>query len=441
MKIKKDIFETEEAASSSVRINKFLADSGVCSRREADKAVEQGKVTIDGEIAVMGSKVLPGQTVTYMGKVIEKDNELVLIAFNKPVGIECTTDTRVKDNVIDYINYGKRIFPIGRLDKDSEGLLLLTNDGNIINKILRAGNYHEKEYIVKVNKDITPEFLKAMGNGVPILDTVTRPCKIEQVDRFTFRIILTQGLNRQIRRMCEALNYRVLALTRIRIMNINLGRLKSGCIRNVTPAELETLRELIEESSNAPIDYNNTDNKRSAIDIRAISEGETDSDTIEESVISLKAQAKSKWEARKKSLFNPGVSDETSVKTDIKFSDNNSYKANKRESDRDSYKTGNSKSNRDSCKTGSRNSDRDSYNIGSRNSDKNSYKSGSRNSDKNSEITYKDNTEKSSDKKSEKSYGAKKYDKRTKNSTGNRIDKSSFGSSKSLRTGRPRDNQ
>lgn len=299
MKIKKDIFENTETETAAVRINKFLADSGVCSRREADKAVEERKVTIDGEIALMGSKVMPGQTVTYYGKEVKRDTDLVLIALNKPVGIECTTNTKVKDNVIDFLNYGKRIFPIGRLDKDSEGLLLLTNDGDIINKILRAGNYHEKEYIVKVNKDITPEFLRAMGNGVPILDTVTRPCKIEQVDRFTFRIILTQGLNRQIRRMCEALNYRVLALTRIRIMNINLGRLKTGCIRNITPEEIEKMKELIEKSSNAPIDYSKNDFRHSSEDIKSLKEGVSDSETIDESLISLKAQARAKWENRR----------------------------------------------------------------------------------------------------------------------------------------------
>lgn len=298
MKAKKNIFETEETlTSSAVRINKFLADSGVCSRRAADKAVEEGKVTIDGVKAEIGSKVLPGQEVTYCGKVVSKDEDLVLIAFNKPVGIECTTNTKIPDNVIDYINYGKRIFPIGRLDKDSEGLLLLTNDGDIVNKVLRAGNFHEKEYIVVVNKEITPDFIRAMGSGVPILDTVTRPCKVEQVDKFTFRIILTQGLNRQIRRMCEALNYRVRALTRVRIMNINLGRLKSGCIRNVTPEELEKFKDLIEKSSNAPIDYSKAENLRN----KSLSnEGETDSDTMEESLISLKNTSHKRYIEQKK---------------------------------------------------------------------------------------------------------------------------------------------
>lgn len=252
-KPKKEMFENTDAENKGVRINKYLADAGVCSRREGDSAIEAGLVTIDGVTAQIGSRVLPGQKVTYKGKDISKIEELVLIAFNKPVGIVCTTDRRDPDNIIDYISYDKRIFPIGRLDKDSEGLILLTNDGNIVNKILRAGNYHEKEYIVRVNKEITPEFLEKMASGVPILETVTRPCTIEQVDKFTFRIILTQGLNRQIRRMCEALDYRVRALQRVRIMNVTLGRLKVGTYRNLTDYELSKLKELISDSSNAPV--------------------------------------------------------------------------------------------------------------------------------------------------------------------------------------------
>ncbi len=252
MKHNKDIFENNDRPAG-IRINKYLADAGVCSRRDGDKAIEAGKVTIDGKPAEMGSRVLPGQTVCYCGKTISKINELVLIAFNKPIGIVCTTDRRDPDNIIDFISYDKRIFPIGRLDKESEGLILLTNDGDIVNKILRAGNFHEKEYLVTVNKPVTPEFLKKMSEGVPILDTITRPCKIEQLDKTSFKIILTQGLNRQIRRMCEALDYRVRALKRVRIMNINLGRLKTGTYRNLTDAELNKLNELIKDSSNTPI--------------------------------------------------------------------------------------------------------------------------------------------------------------------------------------------
>ncbi len=257
MKTRKDEMDnkTPEAIASGTRINKYLAESGICSRREADRAVESGKVFIDGVKAVMGSKVLPGQKVTFNNKPVVQNQSLVLIAFNKPKGIVSTTDRREPDNIIDFINFPERIFPIGRLDKDSEGLILLTNDGDIVNKILRAGNYHEKEYIVTVNKDITDEFLRAMGNGVPILDTVTRPCKIEKLERNVFKIILTQGLNRQIRRMCEALGYRVRSLTRVRIMNIRLNRLKTGTWRNLTPAELDELKVLIANSSSEPIKY------------------------------------------------------------------------------------------------------------------------------------------------------------------------------------------
>lgn len=247
------MFDSEEKRDQAVRINKFLSDSGVCSRREADTFVEQGKVLIDGEVAVMGSKVLPNQKVTFCGKLVERDEKMVLIALNKPQGIVCTTDKRDPDNIIDFLNYGKRIYPIGRLDKDSEGLILLTNNGDIVNKILRAGNNHEKEYIVTVNKTLTAEFLKGMSQGVPILDTVTRPCTIEAINKTTFRIILTQGLNRQIRRMCEYFDYKVINLQRVRIMNVNLGRLHLGGYRNLTDRELDELRELIEDSMSQPI--------------------------------------------------------------------------------------------------------------------------------------------------------------------------------------------
>jgi len=224
-----------------VRINKYLSEAGVCSRREADRYIMEGKVKIDGVVAEIGSKVKPGSVVTFCGKPVKKEEKLVLIAFNKPVGVVCTTDPREPDNIIDYIGYPIRIFPIGRLDKDSEGLILLTNDGNIVNKILRAEYQHEKEYIVMVNKEINAEFIKAMSSGVPILGTVTNPCKVRQIDKYTFNIILTQGLNRQIRRMCEYLGYRVISLRRIRIMNIQLGRLKTGAYRNVTDKEIEEL--------------------------------------------------------------------------------------------------------------------------------------------------------------------------------------------------------
>ena len=200
---------------------------------------------VDGELALMGQKVLPSQSIEIDGKSIKKEEEKVLLAFNKPKGIVCTTSKKDKDNIIDFINYGKRIYPIGRLDKDSEGLILLTNQGELVDKILRGSNYHEKEYVVTVNKKITPEFLRAMGSGVPILDTVTRPCEIEQIDTRTFRIILTQGLNRQIRRMCEYFDYRVVDLKRVRVMNIRLGRLKSGTYRRIAGTELEELLKLL----------------------------------------------------------------------------------------------------------------------------------------------------------------------------------------------------
>ena len=232
---------SQEEEKEEIRINKFLSEAGVCSRREADRFIEEGKVLIDGVPAQMGSKVSKDNQVIFCGKLVKKEEKLVLIAFNKPEGIVCTTDRKEPDNIIDYIGYGMRIYPIGRLDKDSEGLILLTNDGDIVNKILRAENHHEKEYQVSVNKEITPEFIKKMSSGVPILDTVTRPCKVKQLDKYSFSIILTQGLNRQIRRMCECLDYRVVSLKRVRIMNIQLGRLKTGNYRNVTEREIEEL--------------------------------------------------------------------------------------------------------------------------------------------------------------------------------------------------------
>lgn len=237
--------------SEEIRINKFLSEAGVCSRREADRFIEEGKITIDGVTAKMGSKVTKDNLVKFCGKPVKKEEKLVLIAYNKPVGIVCTTSHDEPDNIVDYINYGMRIYPIGRLDKDSEGLILLTNDGNIVNKILKAENCHEKEYIVTVNKEITPDFIKKMSSGIPILDTITRPCTVRQIDRYTFSIILTQGLNRQIRRMCEYVGYRVTSLKRIRIMNINLGRLKTGVYRNVTDKEIEELNRQIRTNKNS----------------------------------------------------------------------------------------------------------------------------------------------------------------------------------------------
>lgn len=231
------------------RINKYLSEIGYCSRRAADKLIEAGRVTINGEVPPVGTKILPDDVVKVDGKpVSEPKEEHVYIALNKPVGIVCTTDQkREKNNIVDFINHPKRIFPIGRLDKPSEGLILLTSDGDIVNKILRARNNHEKEYIVEVNKPIDARFVKRMSNGIPILGTVTRKCVVEQLGPKRFRIVLTQGLNRQIRRMCEYLGYKVTRLKRIRIMNIALD-LPVGKWRDLTNVELQTLSQLTSSS-------------------------------------------------------------------------------------------------------------------------------------------------------------------------------------------------
>jgi 23S rRNA pseudouridine2604 synthase len=237
-------------SQSPTRLNKYLSEAGYCSRRQADKLIEAGRVTINGSVPELGTKVNTGDIVHVDGKLITtKQSKATYLAFNKPVGIVCTTDTRVeRNNIIDYINYPKRIFPIGRLDKPSEGLIFLTDDGDIVNKILRASNNHEKEYVVTVNKSISQTFIERMGSGIPILDTVTKPCKVEKLDNKTFKIILTQGLNRQIRRMCEYMDYEVLSLKRTRIMNINLD-IPVGQYREFTETELTELNKLLEGSS------------------------------------------------------------------------------------------------------------------------------------------------------------------------------------------------
>ncbi|GAA0086707.1 23S rRNA pseudouridine(2604) synthase RluF [Clostridium sp. MB05] len=233
---------------NEIRLNKFISETGICSRREADKLIESGRVTINGIKAVMGTKVTEEADVRVDGKSIKKIDDLVYIALNKPVGITCTTEKKVKGNIVDFVNHKKRIFPIGRLDKDSQGLILLTNDGDIVNKILRAGNNHEKEYIVTVDKAIDEKFIDSMANGVRILGTVTKKCYVTKENKNTFRIILTQGMNRQIRRMCEALGYNVVKLNRIRIMNIKLDNLKIGEWRDLTYTELKKLNLLIGNS-------------------------------------------------------------------------------------------------------------------------------------------------------------------------------------------------
>ncbi|MDX5584576.1 MAG: 23S rRNA pseudouridine(2604) synthase RluF [Aureibaculum sp.] len=236
--------------STLTRINKYLSEVGYCSRRAADKLINEGRVTINGVVPEMGTKITSADEVRVDGELIsESKNKPVYLAFNKPVGIVCTTDTGVeKDNIIDYINYPKRIFPIGRLDKPSEGLIFLTNDGDIVNKILRARNNHEKEYLVTVNKPITNNFIRKMRNGVPVLDTITRKCMVEQIGKNKFKIILTQGLNRQIRRMCEFLDYKVVKLKRTRIMNVVLDT-PVGKWRNLTDGEIKEINRLVSLST------------------------------------------------------------------------------------------------------------------------------------------------------------------------------------------------
>ena len=234
----------------SKRLNKAISDSGYCSRRQADKFIEQGLVTINDQPASLGDRAMPNDIIKVKNITINKNEQLVYIALNKPVGITCTTDRRVEGNVVDFINHKERIFHIGRLDKPSEGLLLMTNDGDIVNKILRAGNQHEKEYLVKVDRRITDSFIKRMQSGVPILDTVTKKCKVEKIGRFVFKITLIQGLNRQIRRMCEHLGYEVETLKRERIMNIELGKLPVGKWRYLTEKELKDLKQSLGGSLN-----------------------------------------------------------------------------------------------------------------------------------------------------------------------------------------------
>lgn len=245
--------EGNQTTETMIRLNKFLSEAGVCSRREADRLIESGKVTVDGKRTQTGMRILPSQKVRVGKKEIRQKQEMVLLAVNKPVGIVCTEEKKEKNNIIRFLNYPTRITYIGRLDKDSEGLLLMTNNGDIINKMMRAGNQHEKEYKVTVNKPVTKEFIERMANGVPILDTVTRKCQVEMIGKYKFRIILTQGLNRQIRRMCEYLGYKVTKLERVRVMNITLGNLRPGEYRKVTEAEIQELYELIKDSSNETV--------------------------------------------------------------------------------------------------------------------------------------------------------------------------------------------
>lgn len=243
----KNVIKHEEL-EISMRINKFISEKGICSRREADKLIEQKRVTINGKLAGIGDRVKLEDEIRIDGKTLNKKDKRVYIALNKPVGITCTTEKKLKDNIVDFVNYPKRIFPIGRLDKDSEGLIFLTNDGDIVNKILRAGNNHEKEYIVTVDKPIDSNFIIGMSSGVRILNTITNPCKVTKEGPRVFRIILTQGLNRQIRRMCEFFGYKVVKLKRVRIMNVKLKDLPTGKWRHLTADELDIINKLISNS-------------------------------------------------------------------------------------------------------------------------------------------------------------------------------------------------
>ena len=240
--------------AEGVRINKFLSEAGVCSRRKADRQIEAGNVTIDGKAAETGSRVFPGQKVLFLGAPVEKEEERILLAFHKPVGIVCTAEKREKNNIIDYLHYPKRIYPVGRLDKDSSGLIFMTNQGELVNKMMRAANMHEREYVVTVNKPLTDFFLKGMAHGVPLVElgVTTRKCPVEKMGNRKFKIILTQGYNRQIRRMCEYFDYRVESLKRVRIMNISLGDLQPGAYRQITEKEYEQMKRLLADSKNNP---------------------------------------------------------------------------------------------------------------------------------------------------------------------------------------------
>lgn len=239
----------ENINENSINLNKYISSTGICSRREAEKLIIDGKVTINGKPTQLGNRVFDGDVVKINGKPLQAKPKTLYIAFNKPVGIVCTTDSKERNNIVKYINHPERLFPIGRLDKPSEGLIFLTNDGDIVNKILRAGNNHEKEYIVTVNQRITNVFIDKMSNGLPILGTITKKCKVTKVNDFTFKIILTQGLNRQIRRMCEYLEYEVSKLQRTRIMNVNLANLKIGDWRELTNLELDHINKMVSNSS------------------------------------------------------------------------------------------------------------------------------------------------------------------------------------------------
>lgn len=238
-----------ESNQNSININKYISSTGMCSRREADRLIEANRVTINNKAAELGNRVFEGDIVKVDGKVLQQKPKPIYIALNKPVGIISTTDSKEKKNIVKHVNHPQRLFPIGRLDKPSEGLIFLTNDGDIVNKILRAGNNHEKEYVVSVNKKITHDFIEKMSNGVPVLGTITKKCNVSKINDFTFKIVLVQGLNRQIRRMCEYLDYQVTRLKRTRIMNVTLGNLKPGEWRELSTQEITTINKLVLQST------------------------------------------------------------------------------------------------------------------------------------------------------------------------------------------------
>lgn len=234
--------------SNSINLNKYISSTGFCSRREADRLIQRGSVTINDKPTELGNRVFTGDIVKIDGVILQEKPKAVYLALNKPVGIVCTTDSKEPKNIVKFVGYSERLFPIGRLDKPSEGLIFLTNDGDIVNKILRAGNNHQKEYVVKVNKSITPDFVRKMSRGVPILNTITKKCEVSKINDTTFKIILVQGLNRQIRRMCEYLGYKVVKLKRTRIMNVSLKGLQTGQWRELTENEIKTIHSLVSSS-------------------------------------------------------------------------------------------------------------------------------------------------------------------------------------------------
>ena len=248
----------EEKEEGKIRINKYLSAAGVCSRREADRQIAAGNVRIGDAVARIGDLVMPDMPIYYQGRLVEAEEEPILLVVNKPKGIVCTAQKKEKDNIVDFLHYPKRIYPIGRLDKQSEGLILMTNKGDFVNKIMRSGNRHEKEYLVTVHKTASDSFLRALAEGVPILDTMTRKCRVERIGKRSFRMVLTQGMNRQIRRMCEYFDYRVVSLKSVRIMNIRLGDLPTGAYRKVTPEELKRLEQLLENSSNDTVRFDSS---------------------------------------------------------------------------------------------------------------------------------------------------------------------------------------